>query len=274
MRRFLCLGVMLACALALGGCATSPAGVAADAGSLKALDAAEFTPIGHWWMTKAVGDEIGIRPDVVEQLAYYTDVPDSQFWQYAAVPVAVWGVAYIPYRQRIMDTLHSLHGGHQDAVQCRRYRLEKLIGGYALPASGSTAGVDPEKLWRMGFLIHAFGDSYAHVHGLEALGTLKAYNPIVGHAFSYPSADSVKDFPWKLTDYQEALCRVLSKAAGKEPPKCSKQAVKVSLDEDVKARYRSMITLGKVNAFLSETQQVLNAPVDDVCKDPANQKAL
>jgi hypothetical protein len=149
-----------------------------------------------------------------------------------------------------------------------------MIGGYSLPGQGSTAGVDPEKLWRMGFLIHAFGDSYAHVHGLESLGTLKAYNPIVGHAFSYPSADSVEAFPWKLTDYQGALCRVLSKVAGKGPQKCTMQAVKVSLDEDLKARYRSMITLGKVNAFLGETQQVLDAPVDEVCKDPAKQKAL
>lgn len=77
-----------------------------------------------------------------------------------AVPIAAYSIipGFWSFRHRVVDGLHSLHGGDAKKVDVRRERPKKIIDA-AQPNSEV-----PD--WQLGLLIHAFGDSYAHVQGL------------------------------------------------------------------------------------------------------------
>lgn len=134
-----------------------------------------FGPDGHYYTTNKVAEFAGVSPAVNREITLFSQAPDDLSLSYSATAVAIWGVVWIPYRQRIVNTLHSLHGGHQKAVETRRTLLAAKIKDFNLNTT------DPEALWKVGFLIHALGDSYAHVHGEGK--TLKAYNQVWGHAW-------------------------------------------------------------------------------------------
>lgn len=127
---------------------------------------------GHFFTTDRVAEITGLHREASRRIAIYSQVPDEYVMRYSAVPVAVWGVVDLSYRHQIMNTLHSLHGGSNSAVLVRRAVLADMIREYE-PTEQTVQ-------WKIGFLIHALGDSYSHVHGEE--GELKAYNEITGHA--------------------------------------------------------------------------------------------
>jgi hypothetical protein len=108
-----------------------------------------------------------------------------------------------------MDTLHSLHGGDHLAVEARRANLEILVRASYL---------DNKPDWQTGFLIHALGDSYAHVHG--DFSTSTAYGQIVGHGFARKDPDDIylQENYKKYNSYVFALYRALS-PANKDPEK-------------------------------------------------------
>lgn len=127
---------------------------------------------GHFFTTDRVTEVAGLKLEVGHRLAIFSQVPDEYVMRYSAVPVAVWGIVNLNYRHQIMNTLHSLHGGRNYEVLVRRAALAEMIHDYD--------PTDQAAQWKIGFLIHALGDSYSHVHGEE--GSLKAYNEITGHA--------------------------------------------------------------------------------------------
>ena len=116
--------------------------------------------------------------DHAHRLAHFSQAPDAIWWFYAAPVVAVTGSIppiwpLTPYRHRIMNTLHSLHGGGPAEVAERRSRLQQIIASYD--------ATDPSTHWKLGFLIHAYGDSFAHVRPCGAVAC--AYGELVGHGF-------------------------------------------------------------------------------------------
>ena len=110
---------------------------------------------GHFWTTYMVAMATGnFTPQQAYTLAYYSQLPDqwgmydatTQWWS-AAAPLnsgRYWeyGVNYY---------LHTLTGGDQTMALKNQQALQSLV------AKGS---LQP---WQRGILIHAFGDSFAHV---------------------------------------------------------------------------------------------------------------
>lgn len=62
--------------------------------------------------------------------------------------------------------------------------------------------------WKIGFLIHAYGDSYSHTKGTGE--NLRAYGPILGHLLDGPEPDSIADNPDKYEDFVRGLFSVLA----------------------------------------------------------------
>src|SRR5690242_7491536 len=87
-------------------------------------------PDGHEHTTAAVTTSLGVEPDVAMRLTYFSQAPDDRWFLYSAPSVAIWGVLWPPYRHRIMNVLHSLHGGDQKAVRHRRAALVRMISTY------------------------------------------------------------------------------------------------------------------------------------------------
>jgi len=132
---------------------------------------------GHQTTTYVVARIAGWDQETSLRLSHFSQAPDDLAISYSAPAVAVWGTL-IPgawnYRHRVMNVLHSLHGGDAAAVDRRRERLHGLI------AASNKA--DREQHWKTGFLIHAYGDSYAHVRP-NSQGGERAYGELVGHGF-------------------------------------------------------------------------------------------
>lgn len=168
---------------------------------LKVPDSAsvQFKKDGHFYTVAYISSLAKVEPQRAERLTCFAQAPDA-IRKYNAVPVAFWVIDW-SYRTMIMDTLHSLHGGDHSAVETRREKLEALI-----QASYRTGKPD----WQTGFMIHALGDSYAHVHG--DLERPQAYGPLVGHGFATEDPDKIyvgKNYK-KYNAYAFALYRALS----------------------------------------------------------------
>lgn len=139
----------------------------------------EMTPLyeidGHYSTAGYVALLAGYDKERVLAISCYTQMPDEEAVTYSAPYVAVWGVVNPPYRHRIVNGLHSLHGGGPEEVERRRLLLKNLIIHQV-----RDRGADTD--WQLGFLIHALGDSYAHVHGDP--GEQVAYGEFIGHALA------------------------------------------------------------------------------------------
>lgn len=132
-----------------------------------------YMEFGHRNTTYVVANIAGLDETTAHRLAYFSQTPDEKAFLYSAPAVAIWGIVWPPYRHRIVSTLHSLHGGSPDAVYERRQKLRDLIA--------ACDKKDTAVQWKIGFLIHAYGDSYAHVKPFR--GSEKAYGQLVGHGF-------------------------------------------------------------------------------------------
>jgi len=135
----------------------------------------KFLPDGHVNTTHIITTIAGIDSETSERYALFSQVPDAQSLRFSAPAVSVYGTLLWggDYRHEIAAILHSLHGGDNQQVKDRRLQLQKLIRQYvALHAR--------ENDWKIGFLIHALGDSYAHVYS-EGGDSVRAYGPAIGH---------------------------------------------------------------------------------------------
>lgn len=168
----------------------------------------KYNKEGHLNTTYIVARIAGHEIDDARQLACYSQMPDKQVMRLSAPAVAVWGIFSWEYRHLIMAILHSLHGGKGEEVQARRDKLAMII----------KEGVsDKEDPWKLGFMIHAMGDSYAHVCGSGE--NVKAYGELVGHAFAYrekPDTISHEDNITHYTLYVKELFNALRLRNDKE----------------------------------------------------------
>lgn len=166
-----------------------------------------FAKDGHFYTAGYVAFLAGYQDlDKLQRISCFTQTPDQAFWKLNAVPVSFYGVTpgLWSYRRQVVNGLHSLHGGDNRAVEQRRARLKKMIEDAAKPDSGV-----PD--WQLGFLIHAFGDSYAHVKGTPP----KAYGPAVGHLWDSifgddPDAIFINRHYEKYNAYVNSLFEALS----------------------------------------------------------------
>lgn len=241
-------------------------------------DDPQFGPDGHYFTTNKVAELAGVSAEVNREITLFSQAPDDLALSYSATAVAIWGVVWIPYRQRIVETLHSLHGGHQEAVEARRTRLAAMIKNFDLRPENRS------EFWKVGFLIHALGDSYAHVHGEGK--TLKSYNIVWGHAWDSLFGDNPDDISGNAhafknyLAYAEALYGALDRS---DPPSTENRArfdawlvtVKAgqgspfpavaklkfgTLPCDAREEAQKVLSIPKVNAYLAEVARDLDPP--------------
>lgn len=134
----------------------------------------DYNKEGHLNTTYIVARIAGHGKSEARELACFSQMPDKEVMRLSAPAVAIWGIFSWEYRHLIMAILHSLHGGKGEEVQARRDKLAMII------KEGVANKDDP---WKLGFMIHAMGDSYAHVCGNGE--NIKAYGELVGHAFAF-----------------------------------------------------------------------------------------
>lgn len=158
---------------------------------------------GHLDTTVLISRMAGFDPIDALELGFYSQAPDESF-KYDAVKVGLWGIFYPPYRQNVLGILHSLHGGNSEQVRKRRVWLMTKIANFNYE--------DKDNRWKLGFLIHAAGDAYAHVYDVKNDDV--AYGPWIGHIFA-PTCEKGKspDFilanPDRYKDYISNLLKAL-----------------------------------------------------------------
>lgn len=151
---------------------------------------------GHLYTTYIVAMRAGLpRPRALE-LAWGSQVPDANR-RFTAVNAA-WTALWDKHKQQIMTTLHSLHGGGPAQVAKRRDDLDALV---------RVALEQGEPDWRVGLIIHAYGDSYAHtyINGDEE----HAYGWPLGHAEDGHAPDKIALAGPKYLTYVGRLYKAL-----------------------------------------------------------------
>lgn len=178
--------------------------------SHKKDDLGKFGPEGHMNTTYVVARIAGNSERTSLRLSHFSQAPDDLAFAYSAPSVAIWGALAPPawgYRHRIVNVLHSLHGGNTSEVAARRANLKKLISEIK-----HFGGKD----WKIGFLIHAYGDSYAHVKG--DLGHEMAYGELVGHGFDHSMhPDEIEEHVPNYLVYVRNLYDALETTKGNRP---------------------------------------------------------
>jgi RHS repeat-associated protein len=184
-----------------------------------------FAEAGHFWTTYAVGVAAGLKPQQAFRTAYYAQLPD----EHAGTDAYSLGIstnfvmrrtdegkataatvrAYIgngrgmnQWRDNVMDGLHSLHGGGNEAVSNRQTALHNLVK-------------NEKSDMHRGLMIHAYGDSYAHTHGKQ--GDLQAYPVPNGHALNSKigvDPDIISNSSGKYAAYAGGLFNALNTGKG------------------------------------------------------------
>lgn len=210
--RFFCL---LCGVVALGGCASNSAySPSAPVPMLTSCNGEKYNEEGHYNTTDLIARMAGFQKDEAKRLANFSQAPDGLWLQYSAPSVGVWGLPLRPfwsYPSNVMNVLHSLHNGNHAEVLERRSRLQREILSFSKPYKGAD-------LWKVGFLIHAMGDSYAHSYG--EMNNLHGYSEYFGHAFDNGSSGNRPDMIVMNNNYLiyiqyvQALFEALSQGDG------------------------------------------------------------
>lgn len=135
---------------------------------------------GHLDTAYIVARHAGWDAADAAELAFFTQAPDDFAAAYSAPSGTARLLALQFERAHLLSSvLHSLHGGGTDDVAHRQRVLAQMLG------EQTSIWDDPARQgerWKAGFLVHALGDSYAHVWGINQnqAGSV-AYNPIAGH---------------------------------------------------------------------------------------------
>ncbi|HRJ10185.1 MAG TPA: RHS repeat-associated core domain-containing protein, partial [Prosthecobacter sp.] len=178
---------------------------------------------GHFWTTYGVAVAAGLPPQKAFTLAYYSQVPDEHvaldawsLWKSDGNTASMFRTTnrretlnYIgegrdlhDWSMAVQRNIHSLHGGDAEAVRRRQGDLRQMVQN-----GGSS---DMER----GLLIHAYGDSYAHVN---ASGS--AYSTGNGHGWDSRSnatdPDLIGNRPQRHRDHMGELYSALNEGGGK-----------------------------------------------------------
>lgn len=193
-----------------------------------------YEEAGHFYTVYNVARTAGYSPKDAFTLAYYAQLPDEvaaldACTAYLASQGDPWldrtilgydkGVPTIEkylnglprtangWGRDIQEILHSLHGLSGEDLRDRRECLMKLIQDKSLAP------------WQRGLLLHAYGDTYSHVH--EEDDDLAAYAYPHGHGEDskadriwggrkHTDPDIIGNFPGRYSDYVETMYQGLN----------------------------------------------------------------
>jgi hypothetical protein len=172
-------GAMMVATLTLSACATWEQSLIGKVCGTS-MDGAKYKSDGHLDTTYLIARYAGWDALSAAQLAYFSQAPDDFPIEYSA-PSGTARLFLLQFDRAhlLSSVLHSLHGGGTDDVQARQRNLAALLNAQLAGHRGEQNFVD---MWKAGFAIHAMGDSYAHVWGInqQQAGQM-SYNPVVGH---------------------------------------------------------------------------------------------
>jgi RHS repeat-associated protein len=182
---------------------------------------------GHFYGPYAAGVIANLNPNNhlnPTGLGFYGELPDEMTTATAfGGGQAIWSAIAniftfelaVPDFRRIQRLLHSLDGGRaENRRACLRRLLRDALSNPNTPA------------WELGFLIHAFGDAYAHSyvdpwrwtgspkggHPNPNFGQEVLYNAPWGHGFDGHTPDLVRANPDKFNRYFVDLVTTLNNA--------------------------------------------------------------
>ena len=172
-------GSVLLASLSLAACSTWEQPLIGKACGTS-MDGAKYMSDGHLDTTYLIARYAGWDALPAAQLAYFSEAPDDFPVEYSA-PSGTARLFLLQFERAhlLSSVLHSLHGGGTDDVQARQANLVALLNVQLDNHRNEQGFVD---MWKVGFAIHALGDAYAHVWGInqQQPGQM-SYNPVVGH---------------------------------------------------------------------------------------------
>jgi hypothetical protein len=179
-------------------------------------DHLKYKSDGHQDTTYIVAIHAGWDARDAAELAFYSQAPDDFEVEYSAPSGTARLFALQFHRAHLLSSvLHSLHGGGEAAVQARQQSLARMVTEH------SAIYDDPnrsDERWKAGFLIHAMGDAYSHVWGVNQnrAGSV-SYNPVVGHipdGLVHGNPDDIVGNFENYSAYARALYRALDTGRG------------------------------------------------------------
>jgi len=215
MRSDIKTGLCLAAGLSLSACASWDQPLALEVCG-PAKRELKYNNDGHLDTAYLVARHAGWEPAAAAELAFYTQAPDDFAAAYSAPSGTARLFALQFERAHLLSSvLHSLHGGGSDDVAHRQRVLAQMIREQSL--AWGNAGQQDEH-WKAGFLVHALGDSYAHVWGVNQNrpGSV-AYNPVAGHipdGLVHGNPDNIDANFANYARYVRALFAALDRGTG------------------------------------------------------------
>jgi len=159
----------------------------------------EWYETGHINTTLIIANLASVEAVLAQQIAIFCQLPDYYKLTYSAgTPLWAWIGGKGRDAKLISTVLHGFHGGDQAEVVRRQQFFGDLVRD--LMENG-------EEPWKIGFTIHAFGDSYAHTH-LDEAGQRRAYGFPIGHGLDFLACvkpDHISQHPQLYLDYCTAL---------------------------------------------------------------------
>jgi len=182
----------------------------------------KYLPDGHLYTTFIVLKSAGLKDSDVYDISYCSQLPDDNKWFSATL---AFFYPDIEYRNGIMATIHSLHGGDEEAVRKRRASLKLAVKEAWDHRSLSNCDI--------GIMIHAFADSYAHTY--EKDGTERAYGPFLGHLLHANEPDIIAYYPDKFLEYAEQLFSIFRSAETEKLPEGFSNKIRILSTDRLKA---------------------------------------
>ncbi len=159
----------------------------------------EWYETGHINTTLIIADLAGVESQLAREIAIYCQMPDYYKLTYSAgTPLWAWIGGKGKDAEVISKILHGFHGGGQAEVARRQRFFRDLV------RDQMKAGEAP---WKIGFAVHAFGDSYAHTY-LDDAAQRCAYGYPIGHGLDFLACvkpDHISQHPRLYLDYCAAL---------------------------------------------------------------------
>jgi hypothetical protein len=178
---------------------------------------------GHFYTTYLVARAAGMDKEAAFKVAYYSQLPD-EVDRFDALQVSMKDPAGVmkegTWSNQIAVYLHSLHGGDEKKIRKVRTGLKEMIQQELKSVTDKAKKADgkfnDQELWKLGFLIHAYGDSYAHVQ-TTSYGEL-AYCVPFGHLVeSLPLMGASPDTIFRNLGRYQVFTKVLNEALGGPP---------------------------------------------------------
>lgn len=155
-----------------------------------------WEPSGHKYTTYIIARIAGYSVERSHKFSYFSQMPDLVGDLKAIDGVSGFFLALSSEKLKIKNLLHSLHGGDPSEVISRRSVLAKMIS--------ELRKADLEG-WKVGLLIHAYGDAFSHITPRGG-----AYGAGVGHGLAGHMPDKIYRNWEKYETFTRSLYRILS----------------------------------------------------------------